>query len=218
VVRAGLLPALAGGVLLGSQNCAQALMRPGEHPFDQLRRATRKLEREWRGVLVVDQFEELFTSCQDEAERTAFATALVRWALDQDGGATVIAVRADFYGRCAVYPDLSALLGANHVLVGPMARDELRRAIERPARAPAWRSSRISPRPCWPTSKAGRERCRCSPPRCWSYGANATDGACAWPPTPAAAGCRARSRGWPRPPTSRWTRSSRRRPGRCCCG
>ncbi len=134
VVRAGLLPALAGGVLPGSQTWAQALMRPGEHPLDELRRATRKLEREWRAMLVVDQFEELFTSCQDEAERTAFAAALVRWALDHDGGATVIAVRADFYGRCAAYPDLSALLGANHVLVGPMTRDELRRAIERPAR------------------------------------------------------------------------------------
>ena len=44
----------------------------------------------------------------------------------------VLAVRADFYGRCAAYPELSRLLGANHVLVGPMTRDELRRAIERP--------------------------------------------------------------------------------------
>ena len=46
----------------------------------------------------------------------------------------LVAVRADFYGRCAVYPELSRLLGANHVLVGPMRRDELRRAIELPAR------------------------------------------------------------------------------------
>ena len=45
----------------------------------------------------------------------------------------MLAVRADFYGRCAAYPELSRLLGANHVLVGPMSRDELRRAIERPA-------------------------------------------------------------------------------------
>jgi WD40 repeat protein len=45
----------------------------------------------------------------------------------------VLAVRADFYGRCAAQPELSRLLGRNHVLVGPMARDELRRAIERPA-------------------------------------------------------------------------------------
>src|SRR6185295_12325053 len=45
----------------------------------------------------------------------------------------VLAVRADFYGRCAAYPELARLVGANHVLVGPMRRDELRRAIERPA-------------------------------------------------------------------------------------
>ena len=45
-----------------------------------------------------------------------------------------MAVRADFYGQCAAYPELSRLLGANHVLVGPMRRGELRRAIELPAR------------------------------------------------------------------------------------
>ena len=46
----------------------------------------------------------------------------------------LVAIRADFYGRCASYPELWRLLGANHVPVGPMRRDELRRAIELPAR------------------------------------------------------------------------------------
>ena len=46
----------------------------------------------------------------------------------------IVAVRADFYGHCAGYPELSRMLGANHVLVGPMERHELRRAIELPAR------------------------------------------------------------------------------------
>jgi hypothetical protein len=45
----------------------------------------------------------------------------------------LIAVRADFYGHIAAYPELSRLAGDNHVLVGPMRRDELRRAIELPA-------------------------------------------------------------------------------------
>ena len=134
VLRAGLLPALAGGVLPGSANWTQALIRPGEQPMRALGRATRRLARERRGVLAVDQFEELFTACQDEAEREEFVAALVRAARDRDGrGVVVLAVRADFYGRCAAYPELSRLLGANHVLVGPMSRDELRRAIERPA-------------------------------------------------------------------------------------
>ena len=50
-----------------------------------------------------------------------FIDALVRAAGERDGrGVVVLAVRADFYGRCAAYPALSRLLGANHVLVGPM--------------------------------------------------------------------------------------------------
>ena len=86
-------------------------------------------------MIAVDQFEELFTACADEAERTAFVDALLAAARDPDRRALVlIAVRADFYGRCAAYTELARLLGANHVLVGPMRRDELRRAIELPAR------------------------------------------------------------------------------------
>ena len=130
-LRAGLLPALAGGVLPGSENWTQAVIRPGRHPLRELRVATRRLSREWRALLAVDQFEELFTACEDEAERAEFAASLARAAAA--GTVVVLAVRADFYGRCAAYPELSRLLGANHVLVGPMSRDELARAIERPA-------------------------------------------------------------------------------------
>ena len=83
-------------------------------------------------MLAVDQFEELFTACRDEGERAAFVEALV--AAANDDAIVVLALRADFYGRCAVYEDLAALVGANHVLVGPMRDDELRRAIELPAR------------------------------------------------------------------------------------
>ena len=99
-----------------------------------MRRATRRLAREWRGVLAVDQFEELFTACQDEERaRRVRRRARARRARSRRTRVVVLAVRADFYGRCAAYPELSRLLGANHVLVGPMSRDELRRAIERPA-------------------------------------------------------------------------------------
>ena len=83
-------------------------------------------------VVAVDQFEELFTACRDEDERSAFVDALVERTRRRV--LVLIAVRADFYARCAAYPELARLLGANHVLVGPMRRDELRRAIELPAR------------------------------------------------------------------------------------
>ena len=133
VVRAGLLPALAGGVLPGSDTWTQAVMRPGSQPLRELRRVNRKLAREWRSVLAIDQFEELFTACEDERERREFVAALVHAARD-DARVVVLVIRADFYGRCAAYPELSRLLGADHVLVGPMSREELRCAIERPAR------------------------------------------------------------------------------------
>jgi WD40 repeat protein/DNA-binding SARP family transcriptional activator len=133
-LRAGLLAALAGGVLPGSEQWQLALLRPGEHPLRAVEEATDDPSR-GRLVLAVDQFEEIFTACRDEPERAAFVDALIAEACDLRHRALVlVAVRADFYGHCATYPELSRLLGANHVLVGPMRRDELRRAIELPAR------------------------------------------------------------------------------------
>jgi WD40 repeat protein/DNA-binding SARP family transcriptional activator len=135
LVRAGLLPALAAGVLPGSDAWPQLLVRPGEHPLGELRRAQAELDGQEHSVLVVDQFEEAFTACRDEDERHAFIDALARAGSEREGGSVVVPViRADFYGRCATHPAMARLLGANHVLVGPMRRDELRRAIELPAR------------------------------------------------------------------------------------
>jgi DNA-binding SARP family transcriptional activator/energy-coupling factor transporter ATP-binding protein EcfA2 len=97
--------------------------------------ALRAVAGDERLLLVVDQFEEVFTACRDEGERTAFLAYLVELAQVSDGQATVVvAVRADYYGHCAAEPSLAGLLAANHVLVGPMDADELRRAIQLPAR------------------------------------------------------------------------------------
>ena len=146
VLRAGLLPALAGGVLPGSEGWRRLLLRPGEHPMEELRRvlvsgasdplaeALDTLPTEARLLLAVDQLEELFTACRSDAERADFAATLARAAGDPAGRAVVVvAVRADFYGRLAAYPELAELLGTNQVLVGPMQGSELRRAIELPA-------------------------------------------------------------------------------------
>jgi WD40 repeat protein/DNA-binding SARP family transcriptional activator len=133
-MKAGLLPALADGVLPGSEDWAIALLRPGAQPVAALERALAGAPPDRRVVLAVDQFEELFTACPDEGERAAFATALVAAVRDPRRRACVlIALRADFYGRCASYPELWRMLGAAHVPVGPMRRDELRRAIVQPA-------------------------------------------------------------------------------------
>jgi hypothetical protein len=134
-LRAGLLPALAEGVLSGSGRWVLVLLRPGEHPPRALEGAVAAAGADARLVVAVDQFEEVFTACRDESERVAFVDALLDCARDPRRRALVlVAVRADFYGRCASYPELWRLLGANQVTVGPMRRDELRRAIEQPAR------------------------------------------------------------------------------------
>ena len=146
VLRAGLLPALAGGVLPGSAGWRRLLLRPGERPLDELRRvlvsgakdplaeALDALPANGRLLLAVDQLEELFTACRSEADRAAFTAVLARAAADPDGRAVVVvALRADFYGRFAAHPAFAELLGANHVLVGPMQASELRRAVELPA-------------------------------------------------------------------------------------
>ena len=133
VVRAGLLPALGAGVLPGSERWRQALMRPGAHPHAELERALP--DDAERTVLVVDQFEEVFTFPRSEGERTRFLDALTELAGDREQRVQVVlAMRADFYGRCAEHDRLARLVGANQVLVGPMRGEELRRAIEEPAR------------------------------------------------------------------------------------
>jgi WD40 repeat protein/DNA-binding SARP family transcriptional activator len=134
-LRAGLLAALADGVLPGSERWPQALIRPGAHPLAALERATAELPQGEGCIVAVDQFEEAFTACRDAAERAAFVDALVACARDARRRTLVlVAVRADFYGHCAQFSEFSRLLGANQVLVGPMRRHELRRAIELPAR------------------------------------------------------------------------------------
>jgi WD40 repeat protein/DNA-binding SARP family transcriptional activator len=132
VVRAGLLPALTGGVLPQSDDWPQVLIRPGEHPLRELRDGIDTVA-DGRFVLAVDQFEETFTVCRDEAERGRFISEVVRASQREPRAVVVIAIRSDFYGRCADYPGLARLLAANHVLVGSMRREELRRAVVGPA-------------------------------------------------------------------------------------
>jgi WD40 repeat protein/tRNA A-37 threonylcarbamoyl transferase component Bud32 len=81
-------------------------------------------------LLIVDQFEEVFTLWSDESRRTRFLDDLM-----DSPAAVVIALRADFYGRCAEHPRLAAAVAEHQHLLGPMRSVELRRAIEGPARA-----------------------------------------------------------------------------------
>jgi WD40 repeat protein/transcriptional regulator with XRE-family HTH domain len=92
-----------------------------------------------RLVLVVDQFEELFTLCPDEGQRRAFITALHAAATaghgpDQAPAALVVlGVRADFEARCADYPQLAGPV-QDRYLVTAMTERQLRMAITEPAK------------------------------------------------------------------------------------
>ncbi|MBP2478045.1 WD40 repeat protein/energy-coupling factor transporter ATP-binding protein EcfA2 [Crossiella equi] len=86
-------------------------------------------------LLVVDQFEELFTLCSDPAERTAFLAALRAASDDELTGRTrvVIGVRSDFYTHCLQRPELAPVLQDAQIVVGRLSTDELRAAIVEPA-------------------------------------------------------------------------------------
>ncbi|MFI0721708.1 hypothetical protein [Streptomyces sp. NPDC021224] len=90
-----------------------------------------------RVIVVVDQFEEIFTQCEDEAERRAFVEELAWLADPRDGqeplGLVVLGLRADFYAQCAAYPWLRGAVQGNQVFLGPMSRAELRDAVVLPA-------------------------------------------------------------------------------------
>jgi WD40 repeat protein/transcriptional regulator with XRE-family HTH domain/energy-coupling factor transporter ATP-binding protein EcfA2 len=92
-----------------------------------------------RVLILVDQFEELFTLCRDEVERIAFIDNLLTYAQEATGKyVVVIALRADFYSHLAQYPLLRRAVAAQQEYIGSMTFDELRRAIEEPARTGGW--------------------------------------------------------------------------------
>src|SRR5262249_50070602 len=86
-------------------------------------------------LLIVDQFEEVFTLCQDPAERAAFIAMLLHAATTPTSRTRVVlGVRADFYGHCGQYPQLVQALNDAQVLIGPMSIAELTDAVTLPAR------------------------------------------------------------------------------------
>ena len=92
-----------------------------------------------RLLLIVDQFEELFTQCGDEAPRRAYITALRAAATAGPGpgqspaALVVLGVRADYEARCADYPELANPV-QDRYLVTAMTERQLRMAITEPAK------------------------------------------------------------------------------------
>jgi DNA-binding SARP family transcriptional activator/WD40 repeat protein len=164
LLAAGLVPALASAALPGSDTWPRVLIRPGADPIsrlttalapllndplpairerlrsdpmaiDELARRAVDYQQGRRLVVVVDQFEEIFTVCTDDEARNRFVQALVAGEAGPDNVLVVaLAIRADYYGACAEYPELARLLAGSHVLVSGMTDREMRQAVLEPAR------------------------------------------------------------------------------------
>jgi WD40 repeat protein/class 3 adenylate cyclase len=163
VVRAGLIPALRRGAIPGADRWRIADMFPGPHPLEALEAALLRatpdpppglmdqLERDENGlhhavlrllpsdgseiVLVIDQFEEVFTLVEDEAVRTHFLESLEAAVKDPHSRFRVVAtLRADFYDRPLLYRGFADLFRSRVEAVIPLSPEELERAISGPAK------------------------------------------------------------------------------------
>jgi WD40 repeat protein/serine/threonine protein kinase/DNA-binding XRE family transcriptional regulator len=163
VVGAGLIPALRRGGLPHSENWFIVEVLPGSHPLEELEAALLRvavnppesllaqIKEDRRGllraiqralpadpnielVLVLDQFEEVFTLVADEAERSHLLDSLVTTVLDERSRARVIVtLRADFIDKPLRYMDFGELMQRRSELVLPLTPDEMERAIGGPA-------------------------------------------------------------------------------------
>ncbi|MFI0242877.1 hypothetical protein [Streptomyces sp. NPDC016845] len=135
LLRAGLIPALQKA---DSQDLRPATIRiftPGAHPARAHAELFAPKDSDDDTVVVVDQFEEVFTLCAEPAERTAFISLLLAAREPGNRLRVIIAVRADFLGRCAGDRGLADALRSATLLVGPMSPAELREVIVKPAAA-----------------------------------------------------------------------------------
>ncbi|MFK0290018.1 AAA family ATPase [Streptomyces sp. NPDC090442] len=93
-----------------------------------------------RPVLIVDQFEEAFTLCADEADRRVFIQLLNAACTPADPAdpapvLVIVGIRADFYEQCLGHPELADALQHRHMVLGPLSTAELREAVTGPAKA-----------------------------------------------------------------------------------
>jgi WD40 repeat protein len=163
VVRAGLIPELKKS--LESQTFYDFIFTPNQDPFDSLYRCLLSEEKDYsfnkaeaeialeaktdslarvistlrqdgeRWLIFVDQFEELFTICDNLDKRQNFISGLVQVAKSGNNSIKIIlAMRSDFLEQLSFYPDLGNIANQNNIhLVTEMYPDELRQAIEQPA-------------------------------------------------------------------------------------
>jgi serine/threonine protein kinase/DNA-binding XRE family transcriptional regulator len=162
VVRAGLLPALRAGAVKGSERWLISTMMPGEDPLQSLAQALlrvastapeglhellasdrsglaraidRSLAPNTELLLLVDQFEELFTLCTDSKIREQWIAIICNAMLEPYSRLRVVfTLRADFLDRPLQQIDLAELLQQRTEMVPAMTLEELERAVVGPAK------------------------------------------------------------------------------------
>ncbi|MGB0383733.1 MAG: CHAT domain-containing protein [Ardenticatenaceae bacterium] len=90
-------------------------------------------------LLVIDQFEELFTLCKDSTKRETFVQNVLTAVMNDGPTVVLITLRADFYAQCAQFDELRGVLERQQKYIGSMKGPQLREAIEGPARQADWK-------------------------------------------------------------------------------
>ncbi|MFK7919525.1 MAG: BTAD domain-containing putative transcriptional regulator, partial [Ilumatobacter sp.] len=164
LVRAGLVPRARRGDLSPDRDIVVAEMFPGSYPFEELEAALLRvavnrpdgllddLMSDERGLLrvskqilpgddtdlllVIDQFEELFSLTHDAQVRRDFLDNLVTIGNDERSRVRlVLTMRADFFDRPLEYPTFAQLMSKGLVTVAMPDASELAQAIVEPARS-----------------------------------------------------------------------------------
>ncbi|MCQ3974873.1 MAG: hypothetical protein DPW09_15640 [Anaerolineae bacterium] len=94
--------------------------------------ALRKLSQSKGLLLIVDQFERLYTECQDEVIRNHFIDTLLLTIGDKVK--VIFTLRADFYAQALAHTDLAHVIKDNQMTLLPMTEMELCPAIVEPAK------------------------------------------------------------------------------------
>ncbi len=136
LLRAGLLYQLKLGQIIPGSNTWTylELITPGDHPIERLRQAFKeKLEQTQEHqpiILIIDQFEECFTMC-DEEYRQAFIAQLNKLLELRKNLQIILGMRSDFRSRLREHPQLVAQISKFNV--ENLSPEEIREAIEKPA-------------------------------------------------------------------------------------
>ena len=133
---AGILPALQCKYAKhNTQTLSYRIMRPGETP---LARLFNELDdsQEAPQLLIIDQFEEVFSLCTDNSERDHFITELmqlIKAPKHQAKISIILTMRVDFWSQCADYSEFAMLMESHHKLISPLGLDALRNVVSKQA-------------------------------------------------------------------------------------